>query len=110
MDGRQPANVTAGHNRVLAFDPAQCVRVLLIAVVNRLVARALRVHVNDRVYEAGCPKPGRQSNRTEGGVRARQFQLRGGIARTDHCEILPAANPAGPKAIDKVVADLPFEA
>ncbi len=109
MDGRQPANVSARHDRVLAFDPAQGIRVLFIAVINRLVARTLGVHVDDCVDKPGLCETRGQGNGTEGRVCPRQLQCGGGITRTNHHEVLPAANPPGPEAVHQVIADLPLE-
>src|SRR5437763_16326931 len=50
MDGGQPAHVGPTHNRMLALGPCQEVTVLLVAVVDGLVPRALGVYDSNKQY------------------------------------------------------------
>ena len=54
MDGGQPAHVGPTHNRMLALGPCQEVTVLLVAVVDGLVPRALGVYVHDGIQKAAA--------------------------------------------------------
>src|SRR6266576_1650903 len=54
VDGGEPTHVGPAHNRVLALGPRQEVAVLLVAVVDGLVPRALGIHIHNGVQEAAA--------------------------------------------------------
>ena len=109
MDRGQPADVRTHYQSVLSFDPSQVVYVLLVAVVNGLMSRTLRVHINDCVDQAGSPEARSERDVSQGCLRPGKIQICRGDARTNHVEVLPAANPAHVDAVNEVVPDLPVE-
>ena len=54
VNGGEPTHVGPAHNRVLALGPRQEVAVLLVAVVDGLVPRALGIHIHNGVQEAAA--------------------------------------------------------
>src|SRR5271168_2606545 len=109
MDRGQPADVRTHYQSVLSLDPSQVVDVLLVAIVNGLMARALGVHVHHSVDQASGPEPRRERNVAQRRLRPGKIQFRCGDARTNDVEVLAAANPADMDAINEVVPDLPVE-
>ena len=63
MNRRQPAHVRAANDGVLSLDPRQRFHVLLVAVIDGLVTRALRIHVNDGIDQARLAQPGGERHR-----------------------------------------------
>ena|SRR5439155_12142789 len=117
MDSGQPAHVGRTHNRMFTLGPCQEVTVLFVAVVDGLVARSLRIHIDDGIENASgrsarC-QSGSQGN--EAGLRGArsgslQRKLRCGSAGARDREVLPAANPTAAEAVQKVRPKLPVKA
>ena len=94
---------------MLPLDPSQVVRVLLVAVIDGLMARALRINVHDGIDQT-CGS----ETRSEGDVAkcrlcAGQIQICSGDTRTNDVKILAAANLAHMEAVNEIIADLPIQ-